>query len=177
MQNLKNDRFEDLKWQLNYVIDQIKLADNKLYFLLAVYMFLFGIMIPKIEKFLNILFDREICLGNKIMIIALFIGVVCFIVRFFICFINGMKPRIQPQNLLKNSEYKSVIFWKDIANMGYEIFEKKWKDEFFKDLKMQIYVNSKIADAKFKWVSAAYGTLGPILITITLFYIFLIILG
>jgi len=50
---------------------------------LVIYVFIWG-AIPKIEEFINILFDGKICLENRV--IVLFIDVNCFI--------NEMKPII-----------------------------------------------------------------------------------
>ena len=168
---------EFLKWQLGYLIDQIKMADNKIYFLLAIYLVFLGLTISQVEKMIDIFSNTSICCIWKVII-----GIIClcflyYIVKFFHHFVNTIKPRTNPQEILGEKDYKSFIFWKDIANMGYDSFRDATLETRYSDLEKQVFVNSFIAKAKFENVTNAYKFLVPTMIFLLIFFILIRLVG
>jgi len=166
-----------LKWQLGYAIDQIKMADNKINFLLAIYLVLLGAAISQIEKVISIFLNTSVCSMWKVVI-----GIICvlflgFIVKFFCYFINTIKPRTNPKDILGREDYKSLIFWKDVASMEFEIFKTAELEELYNDLENQVFINSSIAKAKFKSVNSAYKLFLPTLIIFLILFSFTHLIG
>ena len=160
---------EFLKWQLEYVIDQIKMADNKINFLLAIYLVLLGIVASQIEKVTTIFLNNCICFTWKVIIgiiCALLLGCIC---KFFYYFINTIKPRTISKEILEEKDYESLIFWKDIANMEYNNFKNATLKSRLGDFKKQVFINSSIAKTKFENVVSAYKVLILTLIFLSIF--------
>ena len=163
------EKIEFLKWQLGYVVDQIRMADNKINFLLAIYLAVLGLAISQIEKVINVFLN--VCACWKIVI-----GIICFlflccIVKFFCYFINTIKPRTESKDTLGEKDYKSLIFWKDVASMKFENFKNTKLEELYNDMKSQVFINCSIAKAKFKNVNSAYNLLLPTLIIFMILFI------
>ncbi|MHA1278052.1 MAG: Pycsar system effector family protein [Candidatus Helarchaeota archaeon] len=156
-----NEKIEFFRWQLEYVIDQIKMADNKINFLLAIYLALVGLIISRVGKVIGIFQNTNVCLILKVIIGIIGALFLCCAIKFFYHFINTIKPRTNPREILREENYKSVIFWKDIYDMGYKNFNNVSLEIRYEDLEKQIFVNSYIAKVKFGNVTIAYKFLIP----------------
>lgn len=160
-----NDISQDKKhisifqWQFDYLITQQKMADNKINFLLVVYLSLLGIFLTQIERFLTFIESDLICLIWKLIVSIICLGYIFLNYRFFDNYIKAIKPRIDPRKLLKDSKYISCIFWGDIADHGFNKYANCNIGDLHKDIKKQIYVNSIIAKEKFQNVYRAYSEL------------------
>jgi len=166
------EKIEFLKWQFEYVIDQIKVADNKINFLLAVYLALLSIVVTQIREIADIFIDAKYCLGQKILCgIFCSFFIICIAISFALV-VKTVMPRTDPKKILGEEDYKSPIFWKDVADIGHESFKKIGLEERYSDLEKQVFITSSIAKVKFDSVMKAYILLGPTLI----FFLILVIL-
>jgi len=158
------EKVEFFKWQLAYVIDQIKMADNKINFLLAIYLVILGVAVSQIKKIIDILLNMSVYSIWKVAIGILCVLFLYCIFKFFYCFINTIKPRTSPKESLREKDYKSFIFWRDITDMGYQNFKNATLENRWGDLEKQVFINSCIAKDKFKNVNGAYKLFHPTLI-------------
>jgi len=162
--NAYYDKLDFFKWQLGYVIDQIKLADAKINFLLVVYLALLSVVFTQIDKIIDILFNPNVWLGWKTMSVIICLCLFACIIKFFHFFINTVKPRTELEKIMDIKNYKSLIFWRDVANMEYDDFKNTPLEKRYDDLDKQIFINSFIANTKFENVKNAYKLLVPTLI-------------
>jgi len=168
------EKVDFLKWQLEYVIDQIKMADTKINFLLAIYLALLGITVSQTKKIANIFLDACVSWEWKVFTgIIYFLFLYC-IVRFYCYFVKVVKPRVNPKDILKEENYRSLIFWGDIANMKFEEFNNAELERRYNDLEKQVFINSCIAESKFGYVTKAYKIFTP---TLVIFMVLLILIG
>ena len=164
-----------LKWQFEYVQDQIKTADNKINFLLVIYLALLSVEFAQIEKIVHIISNS--CWWWEIIFGVISILFLSCIAIFFYYFINTIKPRKEPQEILGKEDYKSFIFWGHVAEINFENFKDTRIEKFYDDLKNQVFINSVIANIKFKNVSSAYKLLYPTLIIFLILLTFIHLIG
>ena len=164
------------KWQLEYVQDQIKVADSKINFLLAIYLVLLGVGVAQAEKVIEIFLNASACLEWKVVIGIVYMAFLFCVANFFWHFISTMKPRTEPQEIL-GKDYRSYIFWKDISEMGYKNFRDASLKTLYSDLGKQVFVNSHIAKAKFENVNSAYKLFFLTLIIFLILFIFIHLIG
>lgn len=157
-------RKEDLQFTLESVNSWLNNCDQKAGILLTVVgVAITVIMTSDFMKYLrSYIFApfMEFCSGNSdlafswsrftvfvLLVIAMVILIICCIYLFRAISANIDYKKMFNENpgLVK----KSYIFFGTISQMNYDDF-KKGGGEFEEDLKSQIYVNSKIASAKFK---------------------------
>lgn len=170
------EKAEFLKWQLTYVIDQIKMADYKINFLLAIYLAMLGIVVSQIVRMVGIFQSPYVCLLWKIFVGAIIVVFLLCIINFFYRFINTVRPRTNPSKILGQNNYKSSIFWKDVSGMDYKNFKNITLKANYKDLMKEVFVNSYIARVKFENVTNAYKSLALTIISfITIFVLISII--
>lgn len=152
------------------VQNDIRLADNKVNFLLAFYSTLFGIFLAQLEKYLTILTKFNFF----VLLITILGGVFIYsVIRFFFYFYKTVHPRTKPQMLVENIP-KSKIFWGEISFMELDKFKSEAKlldnDKILEEILNQLYVNSKIANDKFYNVKEAYNLIPFTLITFILYF-------
>lgn len=172
---MEEGKIEFQKWHLSYIIDQIKMADNKINFLLAVYLSLSGITIANIQKILSTFNSLDLCC-KAIFTLDLVIFVACLI-YFYITFFMTIIPRAQAGRILNKGMYKSVIFWGDLAQTDINEFDNIEMKDFAEDLQKQILINSRIAAKKFANVRNAYTTLIPTIISFAVLVVFFMLGG
>ncbi|GAB6190204.1 hypothetical protein JCM30566_19470 [Marinitoga arctica] len=162
-------------WHLNYIIDQIKMADNKMNILLAIYLFLSGISVSNIKR---IVFTfNNLSLYCKVFFIIDLVIFVIFLTCFYIAFLKTIIPRINAEKILNIISYKSIIFWGDLTKMDISEFENVETKKFYHDLNKQIIINSRIAEKKFNNVRKAYIYLLPTIICFVVLMLFLELVG
>jgi len=163
---------EFFMWHLNYITDQIKMADNKMNFLLAIYLSLIGVVTVNIQKIFDIL--GKISWRYKcFFFIDLLILLGC-VTGFIFLFINAVSPRIDPRKILSDENYISIIFWGDLSKVDMNEFKNIKMESFVEDLQKQILINARIAERKFNSVKNAYNVFLPTFISFLIFVIFLI---
>ncbi len=164
------DLLEFYQWHLNYVIDQIKMADNKMNFLLAIFSSLLGATMFRLEKIWYFFIRSNICC--KITLGFIFIVFIGIILYFYFLFNKAINPRIEPKKIINDNNYTSVIFWGDVAQKTLQEFGAHKEKDFKKDIQSQIIINSKIAQQKFNFVKKAYNLIftAIVLFIILIFY-------
>lgn len=136
-------------YHLLYVTDQIKSADQKAYIAAAVVCAVTGFSHQGFSRVI-----RYLAIGNAHPLVS---GLISMVVMLCIAGLLGtlsefhriVFPRIKSQKYMKNHQ-RSAIFWYDVAMMSFEDFKKQCMDENREDdLVVQIYVLSRIAQAKY----------------------------
>jgi len=98
--------------------------------------------------------------------------------KFFNFFIYTVKPRTKLENVFKEEKnHKSVIFWEDIVDMGYENFKNVTLENRYNDLEKQVFRNSIIAKMKFENVTKAYKLLKPTLFLFMILFSLIRLIG
>ena len=166
---MKDDRLEFQKWHFDYIMEQIKIADIKINFLLVIYTALMGTLNLLLPEMIN-KFSNRPC-PYKIAFIAFCLFFLYCFIKFFIYFVKTITPRINPQEILNDNAYRSPIFWGDLAEIKLEDFKKIDLENFRQDLDTQILINARIAKRKFEYVKKAYCILMP---TILFFFMLII---
>jgi hypothetical protein len=167
-----SDIAEFLKWQMTYAIDQIKLADAKMNFIIVINLALLTLLTAKINEVVNI-FNSGIGCPIQVLVLILTIAYSFCFIRVIVYIWNTIRPRIYPKEILKNKDYISAIFWGDVAYGSINDFRSIELEKRMDDLYDQVYVNSYIAREKFNNVRGAFNILIPT--TIIVFMIIILI--
>jgi nitrogen regulatory protein PII-like uncharacterized protein len=155
---------EFARWNLDWIQDQIKRADEKANIHLAVYLALTGVFVAHLAT-LGAFIVGGSYLSNlwwPIFVAGFVLGAVCIIcillfVQFYRNFHLVLKPRIDYGHLV-GEKYCSLIFWGGISKLKYEGFQTQYPPEekvLSDDLKKQLYINSVIANEKYKHLEKA----------------------
>jgi hypothetical protein len=136
-------------YHLLYVTDQIKSADQKAYIAVAVVCAVTGFSHQGFSRVIHYLAS-----GNARFLVNALISMVVILCAAGLLgtlseFYSIIFPKIKSRKYMKNHQ-RSAIFWYDVAKMSFEDFKKQYMDEDREDdLVVQIYVLSKIAQAKY----------------------------
>ncbi|MDL1971242.1 MAG: DUF5706 domain-containing protein [Candidatus Desulfofervidaceae bacterium] len=163
---------EFLKWQLEYIMEQIKMSDNKANFLLVIHLALLGSTISQLPQIFRVFSNIHICCKLVLAFVVFFF--LYGMARFFITFVYTVKPRINPREILGDDNYKSFIFWGDLAKIKVDDYKNIKLENIYEDLEKQIIINARIAKIKFDNVEKAYSIL--FFPTLTTFIILMILI-
>jgi len=151
------DWVEFARWNLDWIQDQIKRADEKANIHLTIYIGLSGVFVAHLVVFVSFL-SKCMSLNQVVWWELVILGVVALLClflfgHFFWHFTLVLRPRINYEDLI-GKDYKSLIFWGHIAELRWKEFKPKYLPESepyppAEDLKAQIYINSVIASEKY----------------------------
>lgn len=150
----KGDWIDFAKWNLDWIQDQIKRADEKANIHLAVYLALTGVFIAHLATYVGLVAGCKNIntMGWLLFLIGgVFAFCIFFLVHFYYHFYNILRPRINYKHLV-GEDYCSFCFWGGIATLKYEEFKEEYQSRYEimeEDLKKQIYINSVIANEKY----------------------------
>lgn len=148
---------EELFGMLDRAIGFIRNCDNKVSISLAFYSIIFTVLLANnsiisIKNTISMLIDKHCILGTIFVIllicsISVLIVGICKMFRVLLPF----KDKYKESELDTNSK----IFFEHVAKRTYKQYKEQLlsssDDEFINDLISQIYINSKIADEKYKY--------------------------
>ena len=150
---MESKEIDFLKWQFDYNLKQISLADNKMQFITVIYLGLATILFKKEQFFIDGL--TNLCLLQCILVILKTLFLLCLF-----CFLYLYWKAITPRtDTGLGKTYKSSIFWKHVSEMTLENFKNISFDKRYEDLFNQIVITAKIANQKFYYVDLAYKML------------------
>ena len=150
---MESKEIDFLKWQFDYNLKQISLADNKMQFITFIYLGLATIFFKKGRPIVASI--SNLCLFQAILI---FLNIMFLL--FLFCFLYLYWKTISPRtNSTLGKTYKSPIFWKHVSDMSPEEFRGIPFDKRYRDLLDQITITAKIASQKFHYVNLAYKML------------------
>ncbi|MET2984122.1 Pycsar system effector family protein [Aureibaculum conchae] len=173
IKNKHTDDLVDHYWgSINYIFSLIKASEIKAGLILSFY----GILLNFIYKSFASILSPE---TNHIFLYVLSaLWLVCTIISIYFC-IRCFMPRIEAKF------DKNIFFFGDVITKFGDInqFSKLFydvsrdEDRLFEQLGQQVYINSKIADAKFKYVNKAlrFLALGLIILLIITAYYFIVV--
>jgi hypothetical protein len=138
-----------LWFHLLYLTDQIKAADQKAYFAMALVCGFLGLSRQGFSWFLYYLTSGKISfffiVPISILVILCIVGLFGTLSEFF----RIIFPKTKSHKYIKY-HLPSAIFWHDVAQKSFEDFRKQYTEEDREeDLVVQLYVLSKIAEEKY----------------------------
>jgi len=153
---MESREIDFLKWQFDYNLKQISLADKKMQFITVIYLGLATIFFKKEHFFIdNLIKLTNLCLLQCILIIFKIIFLLC-LSYFLYLYWKTISPRT---NADLEKPYRSLIFWKHVCRMTPEDFKNVPLEKRYEDLFNQIIITAKIANQKFYYVNLAYKML------------------
>ncbi|MDR2790907.1 MAG: DUF5706 domain-containing protein [Campylobacteraceae bacterium] len=167
----------ELFGMLDRVIGFIRNCDNKVAVSFAFYGVILTIIftndgVENIKNIVSALIDKH-CAAGVIFTVLLACGILAFSFGIY-KMIKVLQPRTDTYKE-DGLDTDSKIFFEHIAKLPYKQYKKQLlsssNDEFLNDLISQIYINSKIADEKYKYYKSG------LIISIRGFIVFMILWG